>query len=262
MTALALTAASTIAILMITTWIISVSVADASIVDIVWGLGYVLIAWSTIYRDLEPGFVQWLMTALVTVWGLRLTFYLAKRNLGHGEDPRYQAMRRRVGNQFWWRSFFTVFLLQGVVMFVVSLPIQVVHLPQANRSASFVAIAGAVVWFAGFLFETIGDAQMTRFKADPANKAMVMDDGLWGWTRHPNYFGDATLWWGLGLIGLSAGWPWGFIALIGPALMNYFLVNISGKALLERSIAKRRPGYASYVETTSGFFPRPPKQPI
>lgn len=260
MTAIALTAAAAIAALMFITWLISVFAKDASLVDIIWGFGYVLVAWAVhLTQDDNPGAIQWLSTVLVSIWGLRLTYYLAKRNLGHGEDPRYQAMRRKSPDSFWWKSFFTVYALQGVIMFIVSLPVQVVHLPEARRSISFLAVLGLVVWAVGFYFEAVGDHQMAQFKADPANKGKVMDQGLWAWTRHPNYFGDATQWWGLGLIGLAAGWPWGFIALIGPAVMNYFLVNVSGKALLEKSLSKRRPGYAEYVENTSGFFPRPPK---
>lgn len=266
MTSILLTAALAIAVLMVTVWLISVVMKDASIVDIVWGFGFVVVAWVSLLTnrggDVDgagPGALQWLSVALVTIWGLRLAGYLAKRNLGHGEDYRYQAMRRRHGERFWWISLFTVFGVQGVIMWIVSLPVQVVHHPDAPRSIGALAIIGALVWLVGFGFEAIGDYQMARFKADPSNKGKVMDQGLWGWTRHPNYFGDACVWWGLGLIALSIGW-WGVAALIGPAVMNLFLVRVSGKALLERSMSKRRPGYKDYIERTSGFFPLPPKK--
>ncbi len=253
-----LPAALAIAALMLTVWLISLAIKDASIVDIAWGFGFVVVAW--VVRASVDGVParQNLLVALVTIWGLRLAGYLAVRNLGHGEDPRYQAMRRRHGSRFPLVSLLTVFGLQGVVMFIVSLPVTLGQAADGPESLGPLAWLGVVVWVIGFAFETIGDAQMRRFQSDPANKGQVMDRGLWAWTRHPNYFGDATMWFGLGLITLETGWS-GVIALIGPVVMTYFLLNISGKALLERSIGRRRPGYAEYVERTSGFFPLPPK---
>ncbi len=253
-----LTAAGAIVALMIIVWLTSVIVRDASIVDIAWGFGFVVVAWACLLVDNDPGALQWLSVILTTIWGLRLAGYLAKRNLGHGEDFRYQSMRRRQGDLFWLKSLVTVFGLQGVIMWIVSLPVQIVHAPGVPRGLGPLAIIGALIWLVGFGFESIGDLQMARFKADPANEGKIMDQGLWSWTRHPNYFGDACVWWGLGLVGLAAGWA-GIAALIGPTVMNIFLVRVSGKALLERAMRKRRPGYDEYVARTSGFFPRPPR---
>jgi len=154
-------------------------------------------------------------------------------------------------------SLFTVFLLQGAIMFVVSLPIQVAGAGSTPMRLGVWDGLGATLWLVGFAFETIGDAQLARFKTDPENRGAVMDRGLWRYTRHPNYFGDATLWWGLGLIGVAA--PWGWAALAGPVVMTFMLVRVSGVAMLEKSIVERRPGYAEYVRRTSAFLPLPPK---
>ncbi len=253
-----LPAALAIAALMLTVWLISLAIKDASIVDIAWGFGFVVVAWVVRLSVDGVSDRQNLIVALVTIWGLRLAGFLARRNLGHGEDQRYQAMRRRHGARFPIVSLLSVFSLQGVVMFVVSMPVMLGQAADSPGSLGPLAWLGTLVWCIGFGFETVGDSQMRRFQSDPTNKGQVMDQGLWGWTRHPNYFGDATMWFGIWLIALETGWP-GLIALIGPVLMTYFLLNISGKALLERSIGKRRPGYAEYIERTSGFFPLPPK---
>ncbi len=252
-----LAAALAIVTVMLTTWIISVLIKNASIVDITWGFGFVVVAWTvrlTVEGDTAR---QNLLVALVTLWGLRLALYLAKRNLGHGEDFRYVLMRRKHGAKFPWVSLYTVFGLQGALMWAVSLPIQ---LGQADDGVSVgpVAVIGVVLWVIGFVFETVGDAQLARFKKDPANAGKVMDRGLWSLTRHPNYFGDAVQWWGIGLIAAEAGTA--AIGLIGPVVMTVLLTRVSGVPMLEHSMAKRRPGYAEYVARTSAFVPRPPRK--
>jgi len=183
--------------------------------------------------------------------------HIARRNWGKGEDFRYQGFRARWGGRFWWVSLFTVFLLQAVLLFAVSLPIQAAGAGETPASLGVFDWLGAGLWLLGFAFETVGDAQLARFKADPASRGRVMDRGLWRYTRHPNYFGDAVLWWGIGLIALAV--PWGWLALVGPGLMTFLLVRVSGVAMLEKTIAERRPGYAEYVRRTSGFVPLPPK---
>jgi steroid 5-alpha reductase family enzyme len=241
---------------MLLLWALSVRVRDASIADPFWGTGFVLVAWTAALAGEGEGPRRMLVLALATVWGLRLTLHLARRNLGKGEDPRYQAMRRAHGARFWLVSLGTVFGLQGVLLWVVSLPVQAAAaLPSAGLSA--LDLAGAALWAAGFFFETVGDFQLERFKADPANRGKVMDRGLWALTRHPNYFGDATLWWGLGLVGAAAAGPW---VLVGPALMTFLLLRVSGVTLLERDIAERRPGYREYAARTSAFFPWFPRK--
>ena len=250
-------AALAVAALMMVTWIISVVVRDASIVDIVWGLGFVVVAWVTFARADGDATRRWLLAGMTTLWGLRLSTYLALRNLGHGEDPRYQAMRRSIGPKFPIVSLVTVFGLQGVLMWTVSLPVQ---LGQVRATAvGPIAVVGVVVWAVGLGFEAVGDAQLARFKRDPGNKGAVMDQGLWRYTRHPNYFGDACVWWGLALVAAESGvGAWG---IIGAVVMTILLRRVSGVTLLERSIVKRRPGYEDYVRRTSPFVPRPPKPP-
>ncbi len=250
-----LLAALTIAILMVATWLISVAIKDASIVDISWGLGFATVAtvlWIADDAKSNLDTLLWLMTLL---WGLRLCLYLARRNLGHGEDYRYVAMRKRWGSAFPLISFLTVYTLQGTLMWVVSLPVQLSH--RAEGSIGVLAVIGAVLWAVGLYFEVVGDIQLSRFKADSANQGKVLDSGLWRYTRHPNYFGDACVWWGIAIVACSVSvGVWG---LIGAAVMNVLLLKVSGVALLERSLVRRKPEYQAYIERTSAFIPRPPK---
>ncbi len=251
------TAALTIVVMMIATWLLSLALTNASIVDIAWGLGFVAVAWSVRLR-IDDGLDarQWPLVAMTTVWGLRLAGYLFWRNRGHGEDYRYRAMRKKYGPRFGLISLGTVFLLQGSLMFVVSLPVQLGQIDD-TRSLGVVAVIGVVVYLVGLGFEVVGDTQLARFKADPASAGTVMDRGLWRYTRHPNYFGDACVWWGIGLVAAETGiGAWG---LIGSALMTVLLRRVSGVTLLERSLVKRRAGYVEYVARTSPFLPRPPK---
>jgi steroid 5-alpha reductase family enzyme len=249
-------AVGVIAALMFTTWVVSVIKRDASIVDPIWGLGFVLVAWAVrLTVDGDPT-RQWVLVALVTIWGLRLSIYLYWRNHGTGEDFRYQAMRRHWGDRFWWVSLFTVFALQGTLMWIVSLPVQLGQVPD-DPGFGVLGIIGVAVWALGLGFESVGDAQLARFKADPANKGLVMDRGLWRYTRHPNYFGDACVWWGIALVAAESGL--GAIGIIGALTMTLFLRRVSGVTLLEKGMAKRRPGYEDYVARTSPFVPRKPK---
>lgn len=250
-----------IAAMMLVVWLISLVMRDASIVDLAWGLGFVIVAVVVRVTVDGPGLEtrRNLLTILPVVWGLRLFAYLAWRNLGHGEDFRYQRMRRHWGPRFPLISLVTVFGLQGVLMWVVSLPIQLGQASDATRGLGLLAIIGTLLWIVGMFFESVGDLQLARFKANPANDGRIMDRGLWAWTRHPNYFGDFCVWWGIGLVALETGVP-GIIAIVGPVVMSVLLLRVSGKALLERNLRKRRPGYDDYVARTSGFFPRPPKR--
>jgi len=254
----ALVAGIAIATLMVGTWLLSVVLKNASIVDIVWGLGFVVVAWSVrLTADHGDEFRQGLLVIMTTVWGLRLATHLFLRNHGKGEDFRYRAMRKHYGSRFALVSLVTVYALQGVLMFVVSLPVQ---LGQTDPTPKVAAIAyiGVALWSVGLFFETVGDAQLTRFKADPANAGKVMNVGLWRYTRHPNYFGDACVWWGIGLVAAETGrGAWG---LIGPLVMTILLRRVSGVTLLEKSLVKRRQGYTDYVARTSPFIPRPPKK--
>ena len=243
--------------LMVATWLVSLAMRDASIVDPVWGLAFVVIAWATLFQLGGPSAAApraALLTALVTIWGLRLAIYLAWRKAGMGEDFRYVKMRERFGPSFPWISLVVVFLLQAGLAWVVSLPVQAGQV--ATTELGPLDVVGVGLWAFGLAFESVGDLQLARFKRDAANAGRVLDRGLWRYTRHPNYFGDFCVWWGLFLLAASAGAWW---TVVGPLLMSVLLLRVSGVALLERSIAERRPGYEAYVRRTSAFFPRPPR---
>lgn len=240
-------------------WGVSVAIRNASIVDIFWGPACAMGAWAMLFRDGRADPRADLIALLVTLWALRLALYLALRNIGHGEDPRYQAMRRKQKSDadFARWSFFYVFMLQGLLAFVVSWPVQIGQFGGSGALGPL-ELSGAVLFVIGLGFETIGDFQLARFKADPANKGRLMTRGVWAWTRHPNYFGDACVWIGLAIIALGA--PWGFVGLLSPLVMTHLLHNISGKALTERSMEKRYPEYAAWRARTSGFIPLPPRK--
>lgn len=253
-----LSAALAIVVLMLVTWGISLAITNVSIVDISWGLGFVLVAWSvrlTVDDGLDAR--QNLLVAMVTIWGLRLAGYLSWRNLGHGEDYRYKAMRKHYGPKFRYLSLLTVFGLQGVLMWIVSLPVQIGQTDD-TPDIGVIAIIGIAAWLVGLFFEVVGDAQLARFKADPTNAGKVMDRGLWKYTRHPNYFGDCCVWWGIALVAAETGT--GAIGLIGAVVMTVLLRRVSGVTFLEKTIVKRRAGYQEYIERTSPFIPRPPKR--
>jgi steroid 5-alpha reductase family enzyme len=242
--------------LMVVLWLVSLVIADVSIVDIFWGLGFAVIAWTASVLGANPSPRIWLLCAMVTAWGVRLAGHLALRNLGHGEDARYKAMRARRGPSFAATSLGTVFLLQGWLMWIVSLPLQAAEAPGAVAPLGVLDFAGVALWAAGLGCEAIADAQLARFKRSASSAGQVMDRGLWRYSRHPNYFGDFLVWWGFGLIALSTGAWW---SLVGPAVMSVLLLKVSGVALLESTIADRRPAYAAYAARTSAFVPWPPR---
>jgi steroid 5-alpha reductase family enzyme len=250
-------AALCVATLMGALWLLSLRLRDVSIVDPVWGPAFVIVAIAGLGagNGAEPR--RWLLLGLTAAWGVRLGSHLLRRKLGEaGEDRRYAVMRARRGPRaFALWSLGAIFLLQGVLVLAVSLPLEV----GATRPArlTIAIIPGLAVYALGLAFEAIGDEQLRRFRADPASAGTVMDRGLWRYTRHPNYFGDACVWWGLWLIVLPAGGTWW--TAIGPIVMTTLLVRVSGKALLEKDLAGRRPGYAAYIARTSGFIPMPPK---
>jgi len=252
-----LVAAITILCIMVATWLLSLILKNASIVDIVWGLGFAITSWVLALTIDGDNTRQILLAVMVGSWGLRLGGYLAKRNIGHGEDWRYKAMRKKKGARFGLISLVTVFGLQGVLMWVVSLPVMFGN-SDATPGVGPLAVIGVMVWAVGLSFEAVGDWQLVQFKKDPNNAGKVMRTGLWSLTRHPNYFGDALLWWGIGIVGAETGS--GVIGFIGPVVMTVFLLRVSGVPMLERSLMKRREGYAEYAARTSAFIPRPPKR--
>ena len=254
-TSLAVTAAAGLAIALFVLWLESVRRADSSIVDIFWGAGFVGIAVLGFVRGAGLSERKLLITALTTVWGLRLSLYIAWRNHGRGEDPRYRAMRERWGARWTWVSLGMVFGLQGALLWLISLPLQVAQTSTSTPALTALDALGASLTVVGILFESIGDAQLARFKSEPGNRGRVMERGLWRYTRHPNYFGDFCVWWGLFLIAAAAGGAW---TIISPLTMSFLLMRVSGVPMLERGMAQR-PGYAEYIRRTSAFFPRPPR---
>jgi len=261
MTTAMMTAATVIGTFMLLMWLLSIPLKNVSIVDIGWGLGFVLVPWLAL-----PVTKPSLLDLLVPIWGLRLAAYLAWRNIGKPEDYRYAAMRQRFGPSFTWTSLLIVFGLQGVVMWIVALPLlaasafNTTTFDITGRTPGLMA-AGLSVWLIGFLFESIGDWQLARFKSVPTNHGKVMDRGLWKYTRHPNYFGDFMVWWGHWLICVAVSsfqdiW-W---TVISPLLMSFLLLKVSGVALLEKSLRQRSPEYEDYIRRTSAFFPRPPRR--
>ena len=243
--------------MMLGLWLLSLVIENASIVDIAWGSGFVMVAWvSAIVANGQSARGN-LLLVLSTLWGLRLAGYLAWRNIGHGEDFRYKAMRKHYGARFPLISLVTVFAVQGALMWVVSLPLQLGQI-DSETGVGAIAIVGAIIWAVGFAFESIGDMQLARFKTKPDNAGKVMRTGLWKYTRHPNYFGDSLVWWGMAIIAAESikGRP----GIIGAIVMTYLLMKFSGVPFLEKTITKRRPEYAEYQAATSAFFPRKPKR--
>lgn len=246
---------------MLATFAVAVRKGVHRVVDVAWGLGFAAVATVTCAAAATTGEGdtgrQVLVTVLTVLWGLRLAAHIARRGRGHGEDPRYDAMLSRAGGNRNLYALRMVYLLQGALVWLVSLPVQAASYGAGPMTA--LAWAGAALWAVGLGFEAVGDAQLARFRAAPANRGRIMDRGLWSWTRHPNYFGDFLVWWGLFLIACDAGLQAAAVSVVSPLVMTYLLTAGSGKRLLERHLADR-PGWARYTARTSGFFPRPPRR--
>ncbi len=256
MTSLLLTAAITVFVFMSAVFVLAQLLKNNAIVDIVWGLGFIAVTAALLTR--RPGLfpAKLLMSGIILVWGLRLAVHIFLRNAGKPEDFRYARMRRDWGKAFRVKSFFFIFMLQGFLMLVVSLPVTVLFSSPA-RPLGALDLIGALVFSAGFLFEVVGDGQLAAHVSDPGNKGKLMIRGLWSITRHPNYFGEATLWWGIGLIALPSAKGW--IALIGPLTITLLLLFVSGVPPLEKKYAGR-PDWEAYKAKTPKFFPWLPKK--
>jgi len=238
---------------MVILWLFSLAIRNSSIVDIFWGAGFVFINWINFFAFTPAGFFgrKLLLGLIVTLWGLRLTTHILRRNWGKPEDFRYRQWRDESGPNWWWISFFKVFLLQGFLMWIISIPLLGAQYNSKPADLTLIDILAVFVWGIGFFFEAVGDWQLTRFVANPFNKGKVLNTGVWRFTRHPNYFGDAVQWWGYYLLAFSAGGWW---TIFSPILMTFLLRNVSGVALLEKSMISK-PSYKEYIETTSAFFP-------
>ena len=237
-------------------WVVSVLRHDVSIVDSLWSLMFLLAAGVYFMQAPADSARATLVLALAAVWALRLAGHITWRNWGEGEDRRYQAIRRNNEPNFRLKSLYLVFGLQGMLAWVISAPLLAAML--APGPLGLTGLLGILLWGVGMVFETLGDWQLARFKADPGNRGRVMDRGLWRYTRHPNYFGEFCIWWGFYLIALDAGGWW---SILSPLLMTFLLLRVSGVALLEKDIGERRPAYRDYVARTNAFFPGPPGSP-
>ncbi len=240
-------------------WLLSLILRDASIVDVFWGLGFVLVYWIGFIlvhsgtSTSQPVPARHLLVGfLVTIWGLRLSVHILLRNWSRGEDFRYARWRDEAGQAWWWRSYFKVFLLQGIILWLVSWPLLAVLASQSSRSLGLIDLLAVLVWGTGFFFEAVGDYQLRRFKKDPSNKGQLLTSGLWRYTRHPNYFGDAVVWWGFYLFAAASGAWW---TIFSPLIMIFLLRRVSGVAMLESTLGETKPGYATYIARTNAFLP-------
>lgn len=258
MLSLLLQASLVIWVLVTLLWVWSALIKNVSIVDIFWGIGFVLVNAFYVFStgDLNPR--KLLILFLVTVWGLRLAIYLAIRNIGKGEDFRYRQFRGNYGHErYWWISYFQTFLLQGFLIIVVSLPLLGISDSPHPGNLNFLDYLGIGVWLVGFTFEAGGDYQLWRFRRNPENKGKVLATGFWKYTRHPNYFGDSAVWWAYAIISVAAGGYW---QIAGSAVMTLLILRVSGVALLEKTLKTSKPQYREYIQRTSTFFPWFPKK--
>jgi steroid 5-alpha reductase family enzyme len=239
-------------------WISSIYLKNVSIVDPFWAMGFIIAAVSYYLNTEGHGIRKELVIGLVIIWGLRLSIYLGWRNWGKGEDYRYQKFRKDYGeHRYWWLSFFQVFLLQGVLCWLVSAPLLAAMYYAPQGILNFFDYMAIAIWTIGFIFEAGGDFQLAHFKNKPSNKGKLLQSGLWKYTRHPNYFGDATIWWSFGLFSVAVD---SYLPLFGPILMTWLIVKISGVNLLEQTLKDTKPKYKEYDEKTNAFFPWFPKK--
>jgi steroid 5-alpha reductase family enzyme len=239
------------------TWLVSVRLRNVAIVDVIWGPAFALVAWVSAIAGDAPGSRPVLVAIGASIWGLRLGGHLLVRAWGEPEDRRYASMRDKHGRSFAARSLYLVFGLQAVLALVISVPLLAIGAADGSSDLGVLDAIAGFLWAIGLAFESVADEQLRRFRADPANEGAVLDTGLWAWSRHPNYFGDLVVWCGFGAAALAVGAWW---SLVGVAIMGGLLAAGTGKPLLERSLRKRRPAYADYVERTSGFVPWPPSR--
>ncbi|WP_095012572.1 DUF1295 domain-containing protein [Tsuneonella mangrovi] len=246
-------------------WAISVRIGDVSFVDSFWGTGMALMAIASWLHG--PGShdsaLATILLAMTCAWGFRLGIYLYRRWHREGQDPRYERILRkdREKGRFAFAALTKVWLGQAVLLFLVSSPAQAGIIAAGDRpDVPSLALAGIALFLVGIYFEWVGDLQLVRFRADPANAGKVLDSGLWRYTRHPNYFGDACAWWGIWLVAASVSWTVAAWTVVGPLFLTFTLTRWSGKPLLEAGLVRKRPDYAAYVERTSGFIPWPPRK--
>jgi steroid 5-alpha reductase family enzyme len=239
-------------------WIWSVFIKNVSIIDVFWGIGFVFINAFYACKSGDLTARKLLVLSLVTIWGLRLAIYLAYRNYGKGEDFRYQEFRKNFGpNRYWWFSFFQTFLLQAALIMVISLPLIGIQTSTNSGALNALDYLGIFVWTVGFIFEAGGDYQLMRFQRNLNNKGKVLDTGFWKYTRHPNYFGDAAVWWSYAIFSIASESYW---QVIGAVIMTLLIIKVSGVRLLEKTLKDTKPLYSDYVKKTNSFLPWFPKK--
>ena len=246
-----------LAVFAVLAWCWSIFRRDVSIVDSLWSLMFLLALFVYVIDSASFEWRSILILGLVAVWALRLSVYIARRNHGKPEDYRYRAIRKNNEPNFALKSLFIVFGLQSFLAWIIC--VALLAATGSNSSFNILDAFGIGLWLLGMVFETVGDAQLARFRSDPDNQGKVLDTGLWRYTRHPNYFGEATLWWGYFLLALSAGAAW---TVFAPILMTFLLLRVSGVSLLEKNIVDRRPAYQQYIDQTNAFFPGKPSPAV
>jgi steroid 5-alpha reductase family enzyme len=251
-----LLAAAVVLALMIYLWLVSLRLRNSSIIDPFWSLGFFLATYLYFSFGAGAPLRKLIILVLVLVWGARLALYLYLRNRGKGEDKRYAVWRTQAGKAWWWQSLFKVFLLQGLLIWWLSVPLLLSQFSPDPAILTLLDAIGMLIWLIGLMFESVADLQLARFRSQPKNKGKVLDKGLWAWTRHPNYFGESLIWWGYGLIAAATGAWW---VLFAPALMTLLLLKISGVPLLEKQLEETKPNYRAYAKRISPFLPLPPR---
>jgi len=234
-------------------YVVSLLQKRNDVADVAWGPGFALLAWTSLFLSPDSGTRGLVVAILVSIWGFRLAWHIHSRNRDKPEDYRYHAWRLEWGKWFFVRSYFQVYILQGFLLLVIATPIMIAN-RYAGPDMSFWDVAGVAVWLVGFYFEVVGDAQLTRFIKDPANRGKLMTSGLWAYSRHPNYFGEVTLWWGLWLITLPVQYGW--LGAIGPIVISLLILKVSGIPMLEKKMAEK-PEFEHYKRTVSAFIPMP-----
>lgn len=236
-------------------WLLTLKPRNVTLVDSMWALFFLLACLINVIYLPPISTRAWLILTLVGVWSVRLSGYLHWRNHGKPEDARYQAIRARNQPNFEYKSLYLVFLLQAILAWIISLPLQAT-LQSTSPDLTWLDGLGIGLWLVGMGFQVVGDLQLARFKSKSGNEGKVLDTGVWRYTRHPNYFGESCIWWGYYCIGLAAGAWW---SVVSPIFMTFLLVKVTGVKLLEADIAARRPAYADYIKRTSAFIPLKPK---
>lgn len=241
---------------MVLWFIISLIKKRNDVADVAWGTGFVLLTWLAYYLSNHSGARSLISGVMVSLWGLRLSWHIHQRNRNKAEDYRYQKWRMEWGRWFYLRSLAQVYLLQGILLFIIATPLLVIQL-YATTTLGLLDYLGMAIWAMGMYFEVLGDAQLARFIKNPLNKGKLMQGGLWAYTRHPNYFGEVLLWWGIWIMALNV--PYGYLTVAGPLMITYLILKVSGIPMLESKM-KEHPDFDAYQKRTSKFFPMPPRQ--